>query len=831
MNLDKILEFFFRKATGILIAIFTTAIAAFCMSGCMTLDFCACACYNLGAPMCDSVCESCSCGLCEDCFKGLGDGLLGCSEEYDRECLSSCSESGCKNLVNCLFSPDGCTQQCGEDVYYCGGANYSFFEATCVHCNFCGGEYNQLYPEATDTCSCANCTIFYNVSGATGCSPSDCNSDPKPKPEPKPELLATVILVDYNGNRSEFKIYNNTTSIDYKQIPGMMFEGYYSGEGGTGVRYTEGGTLSSEVRPANGATLYAYYTDVYPNSTHYIKFYSYVNGTETLIESVKIPYGADLSEYLPEASLVDHTFVGWSTKTEYSDETLISLGDELYGGYYTFFPRSFPSGFASISYEYDTEEQKRVYTYYLYAIFEPCDYELTVEYVGITKNSETLTVLPSGTLAGLTLDERLDGFLLKGLFLDPYGYTPCDMEANFTEDMTVYAVYGRETMIHFFDTTGEHILYSNSYAAGFSYELPPHEQAGYTFLGWRFVDTAAFGNSTYTSLSVVENYNEASMIPVWQNAEYTITYIVNGKPITVTPAESIYYFGEGKQLIDLNPASYGAKYYTFAGWYTDESFSTDPLTSISTTAYGDKTFYAKLNPKTIQIIGDDPSTGIPYVLDVKYGETFKMEVPSRNHYTFLGWYIGTVQVTDGNGYSLAALESGLLGFNDSILDTGYATLEARWERTLYTVTFTADGETFYTSTGRYNDTVAVPSAAPTKEGHNFVEWRYNGSAVTSIQVTGNVTVEAHFEPKTYTVYFFRNDGSGEFETVTYSYNASSIPFTTPTREGYSFTGWCNDAAGTTVLIYATGELGRAFPLNVDGVELYARWLELEPISE
>ena len=91
----------------------------------------------------------------------------------------------------------------------------------------------------------------------------------------------------------------------------------------------------------------------------------------------------------------------------------------------------------------------------------------------------------------------------------------------------------------------------------------------------------------------------------------------------------------------------------------------------------------------------------------------------------------------------------------------------------------------------YNPTVTCPT--PTRTGYTFGGWSGNGttySAGQSFTYTGDesITLTAQWTPTTYTATFNANGGSVNTTSRTFNIEgALSLP--TPTRTGYTFTGW------------------------------------------
>ena len=116
---------------------------------------------------------------------------------------------------------------------------------------------------------------------------------------------------------------------------------------------------------------------------------------------------------------------------------------------------------------------------------------------------------------------------------------------------------------------------------------------------------------------------------------------------------------------------------------------------------------------------------------------------------------------------------------------------------IYTVTWDYNGGsgTPATSTITYNSSLSIPT--PTKTGYTFTGWSDGTKTYTSNFVyiyTSDKTFTAQWSLNSYTATWNYNGGSGTPATTSINYNATlSIP-TTPTRTGYTFTGWSD---GTT----------------------------------
>jgi uncharacterized protein (TIGR02145 family)/uncharacterized repeat protein (TIGR02543 family) len=172
--------------------------------------------------------------------------------------------------------------------------------------------------------------------------------------------------------------------------------------------------------------------------------------------------------------------------------------------------------------------------------------------------------------------------------------------------------------------------------------------------------------------------------------------------------------------------------------------------------------------------------------------TTPTQSPTKTGYDFVGWYIDT---------------SSSSAFNFSAPITGAITLNAKWSKKIYTVTFDRNGGNVdanpTSETAVYQGNVGSLPAPPTRiGGYVFANWNtaQNGSGTTftaSTAVTASITVYAQWT-KVYTVAYNGNGSSGSAPqdpntypsgaTVTVLANSNLV------QNGYTFIGW-KDKAG------------------------------------
>lgn len=140
----------------------------------------------------------------------------------------------------------------------------------------------------------------------------------------------------------------------------------------------------------------------------------------------------------------------------------------------------------------------------------------------------------------------------------------------------------------------------------------------------------------------------------------------------------------------------------------------------------------------------------------------------------------------------------------------------------FTVTFNANGGTTPTASKSvtYGSTYGtLPS--PTRTGYTSLGWfTSGGTQITSsstVSITANQTLDAHWQANSYTVTFNANGGTTPTPSKSVTYNSTYGNLPVPTRSGYEFLGWFTDpnngvqvTSSTTVTI-------------TDAQILYAHW--------
>ena len=94
----------------------------------------------------------------------------------------------------------------------------------------------------------------------------------------------------------------------------------------------------------------------------------------------------------------------------------------------------------------------------------------------------------------------------------------------------------------------------------------------------------------------------------WELSTYSVTLQTDGGTIASGKEVTGYTYGTGAVLPTANDITRDG--YRFDGWYADSSFSSSPITEISATETGNKTFYAKWTKNTTPIIPGNNTSNI-----------------------------------------------------------------------------------------------------------------------------------------------------------------------------------------------------------------------------
>lgn len=230
--------------------------------------------------------------------------------------------------------------------------------------------------------------------------------------------------------------------------------------------------------------------------------------------------------------------------------------------------------------------------------------------------------------------------------------------------------------------------------------------------------------------------------------------------------------------------------YTFDGWYQDDDDlgKTEKLIEGQTLKTAKKwELYGKLTPNEYTVTFDpnaegasvDPTNKI-VTFDAAYDT---LPTPTREGYTFEGWYLSKTEFTDANKVEATTI----------VKTPGDHMLYANWAANTYTVTFNpnADDATVAPTSKLVTfDAAYGELPTPTRENYRFVGWYLNGVRVTKdtiVKTAANHTLLAGWSRGYYALTINYVDKKGN--PVADSYEASvalgaDFSVTSPDVKGY-----------------------------------------------
>ena len=215
----------------------------------------------------------------------------------------------------------------------------------------------------------------------------------------------------------------------------------------------------------------------------------------------------------------------------------------------------------------------------------------------------------------------------------------------------------------------------------------------------------------------------------------------------------------------------------------------------------------------------------PSTLKRHWGEVVYIPatLPTRYGYTFNGW-------TKTQGSSNINYSPG-----DPIGDDADVTLYAVWSQNVtktWSIIYNANGgyNTPEKQTANIGQSITITYSKPTRSGYTFLGWSTwsgatepeamftPGYSYTSDSDTTLYAVWSQNQTTQYSLSFDLQGGTGTFNTLYGGYGERvQIPYTTPTKSGYTFKGWATYSGGS--VSYQPGEYYTLYGNST----LYAVW--------
>ncbi len=311
--------------------------------------------------------------------------------------------------------------------------------------------------------------------------------------------------------------------------------------------------------------------------------------------------------------------------------------------------------------------------------------------------------------------------------------------------------------------------------------------------------------------------------------DYAVTFMVDGKEYRL---ENVHNMGE-----IVKPKEPTKEGYTFTGWYVGNKefdFENGEITK-------DMQLEAHFAKNTYSITIDD-GVNVPTEIKIEHGEKLEEpDVPTKDGYTFLGWYIGedtfdfSNEITESAqiearwaeiGNASYTVEHYLMGLDGkyskpdktehkmgrigskvtptthtykgfttptketvTVLEDGETTVKYYYKRNKYKLTLNGDnGIESLKGEGTYYYKEKVNVEVTLKEGYDFAHWSNEQvNASFTYTIDKDTTLNATTTPIEYTITYELHGGAGD-NPSTYTVE-DSIVLKDPIKEGYTFKHW------------------------------------------
>ena len=324
------------------------------------------------------------------------------------------------------------------------------------------------------------------------------------------------------------------------------------------------------------------------------------------------------------------------------------------------------------------------------------------------------------------------------------------------------------------------------------------------------VDGSSVSTAQYPNNYTFQNIQSDHRIRVEYANKYIVTFDAKGG--TPTPDKQYVNPNGLAALPSTSPTKAG---YTFDGWQlkgqtTKYNFSTPVTSNITLEARWTP------NPYTITYYGlegssfaqTNPNPGT-YTIE---SNDIVFQYPTKTGYTFKGWYSDSTYSTPITGVPKGS--------------TGNKNAYAKWEEAAnptYKVEHYVKGANGqYPTTATYTDQKndkrigeTATATARTIAGYE-VDTAANNVMSGSVPATGTLTLKIYYKPVNYKITYEPNGGVNSPENPpTYTVN-ENITLKDPTREGYVFKGWYEDANYTNKIEVIEGS-------RKENIKVYAKW--------
>lgn len=342
-------------------------------------------------------------------------------------------------------------------------------------------------------------------------------------------------------------------------------------------------------------------------------------------------------------------------------------------------------------------------------------------------------------------------------------------------------------------------------------------RSGFVFSGWATSRSGA--SSFYLGGNGFQMpANDVTLFAIWAGAPFTLTYNANGGGSA--PANETLRTEE-TTLIGSWVSRQG---YVFSGWNTapDGSGSTFSPNAVFTMPGQNVTMYAQWTLAIRNITFDD-NTGSNGPADIasefQSVVTIPAAIPVRPGFNFTGWNTQC----DGQGTPYQPGDVITMPATDLALC-------AQWVVITYILSYNANGGVNPPASQPLAAQVVISSSAllPQRDGYSFIAWNTAADSSGTRHVAGSnftmppqdTTLFATWIANPYAVYFNANGGTGA-PSAQPSRTGETLTITpdVPTRPGFRFVNWNNDASGADVRYSSSTTIS----MPARDITLFAQW--------
>ncbi len=317
------------------------------------------------------------------------------------------------------------------------------------------------------------------------------------------------------------------------------------------------------------------------------------------------------------------------------------------------------------------------------------------------------------------------------------------------------------------DNEGSYTVYNE----GTSLTLPVPTKDGYNFAGW--YDNAELTGSAVTEIGTTET-GDKEYWAKWETADYTVTLNVNGGVLSNNL--TVYNFGTGAAL--PVPSKDG---YNFAGWFDNAECEGAVVTEITDKDFGNKEYWAKWAKNGYSVtLNTNGGTLAENLTEYTYGEGAVLPVPTRDNYTFEGWFDNA----DCEGAAVTEIGA---------KEMGNKAYWAKWKINEYVIRFVNYNDRLLQKVSvEFGKRPEYTGAVPEKDADDRYTYTFNGWSPEITSVTGDTTYKAQFEsaPRVYSLMLNLDGGIVDNEEAYMEYTCGTgVALPTPYKDDFYFVGW------------------------------------------